>query len=417
MNSFKIYLLNFMLLFGLLLAASAQPAETLQQRAARIHQRILTIDTHVDTPLHMLNRDFDVSQRHEPRERGAKLDFPRMREGGLDAAFFAVFLGQGPLTEEGYQAAQRRAFEKFAIIRSAIHANQTQAGLALTSADAMRLKRQGRLAIYIGVENAYPIAYDISMVQTFYDLGARYIGLTHSLNNQVADASTDEAGPKHNGLSDFGKKVVREMNRLGMIIDVSHMSDKAFYDVLALSKAPVIASHSNVRALANHPRNIDDDMIRALAANGGVLQLSILSDYVKEMPSNPQRDSAMAALRQRFSNFQGLSDEQMAEARREWFAISIRYPRPLATVSDLVDHIDHVVNLVGIDYVGIGTDFDGGGALKDCFDASELGNITLEMLRRGYSEREIEKVWSGNFLRVFRENERLARRLGRQGKQ
>jgi len=415
MTSFKINLLSFLLLFGLLSAVFAQ-SEELQQRAAKIHQRILTIDTHVDTPLHMLDRDFDVSQRHEPTERGAKLDFPRMREGGLDAAFFAVFLGQGPLTEEGYRAAQRRAFEKFSIIRSAIHANQTQAGLALTSADAMRLKRQGRLAIYIGVENAYPIAHDISMVQTFYDLGARYIGLTHSLNNQVADASTDEAGSIHNGLSDFGKKVVREMNRLGMIIDVSHMSDEAFYDVLALTQAPVIASHSNVRALANHPRNIDDDMIRALAANGGVLQLSILSDYVKEMPSNPQRDSAMASLRVHFNNFQGLNDEQMAEARREWFAINIRYPRPLATVSDLVDHIDHVVSLVGIDYVGIGTDFDGGGALKDCFDASELGNITLEMLSRGYSERDIEKVWSGNFLRVFRENERLARRLGRQGK-
>jgi len=416
MNSFKINLLSFLLLFGFMFAAFARSDEDLQQRAAKIHQRILTIDTHVDTPLHMLDRDFDVSQRHDPRERGVKLDFPRMREGGLDAAFFAVFLWQGPLTEEGYQAAQRRAFEKFSIIRSAIHANQTQAGLALTSADARRLKRQGRLAIYIGVENAYPIAYDISMVQTFYDLGARYIGLTHTLNNQVADASTDEAGPKHNGLSDFGKKVVREMNRLGMIIDVSHMSDEAFYDVLAVSQAPVIASHSNARALANHPRNIDDDMIRALAANGGVLQLSILSDFVKEMPSNPQRDSAMAALRVRFNNFQGLTDVQLAEARRERFAINIRYPRPLAMVSDLVDHIDHVVNLVGIDYVGIGTDFDGGGALKDCFDASELGNITLEMLRRGYSEREIEKIWSGNFLRVFRENERLARRLGRQGK-
>ncbi|HSV88937.1 MAG TPA: membrane dipeptidase, partial [Bacteroidales bacterium] len=193
MNSFKIGFLGVLMVFGLYNATFSLPDEEFRQKAARIHQRILTVDTHVDTPLHMLDRDFDVSQRHEPGERGAKLDFPRMREGGLDAAFFAVFLWQGPLTEEGYQAAQRRAFEKFSIIRSAIHANQTQAGLALTSADAMRLKRQGRLAIYIGVENAYPIAYDISMVQTFYDLGARYIGLTHSLNNQVADASTDDA--------------------------------------------------------------------------------------------------------------------------------------------------------------------------------------------------------------------------------
>jgi len=394
-------------------AASGQDDDRLRQRAEALHKSILTIDTHVDTPLHMLDGDFDISQRHDPRGRGAKLDFPRMWEGGLDAAFFAVFIGQGPLTPEGYEAALRRSLEKFVMIRSAIHTHSNQAGLALTSGDAMRLKRQGKLAIYIGVENAYPLAYDLSLIRTFYDLGARYIGLSHSLNNQVSDASTDEGGPDHNGLSAFGKDVVREMNRLGMIVDVSHISDEAFYDVLEVTKSPVIASHSNVRALANHPRNIDDNMIKALAANGGVLQLSILSDYVREMPSNPQRDSAMADLRQRYNNFQGLTDEQMDSARREWFEISIRYPRPLASVSDLVDHIDHVVNLVGIDYVGIGTDFDGGGALKDCFDASQLGNITLELLRRGYSPRDIEKIWSGNFLRVFRKNERIAARLAR----
>jgi len=381
------------------------------QRARELHKQILTIDTHVDTPLHMLDGDFDLSQRHDPRGRGAKLDFPRMREGGLDAAFFAVFLGQGPLTPEGFLTAQRRALEKFVIIRSAIHTHGNQAALALTSCDAMRLKRKGKLAIYIGVENAYPIGHDLSLIRTFYDLGARYIGLSHSLNNQVADASTDEGGPANDGLSGFGKEVVREMNRLGMIVDVSHISDEAFYDVLEVSSAPVIASHSNVRALADHPRNLDDNMIKALAAKGGVLQLSILSDYVREMPSNPQREAAMADLRQRYNNFQGLTDQEMDSARREWFEINIRYPRPLATVADLVDHVDHVANLVGIDHVGIGTDFDGGGALKDCFDASQLGNITLELLRRGYSRREIEKIWSGNFLRVFRENERIATRL------
>ncbi|HAJ98973.1 MAG TPA: membrane dipeptidase [Bacteroidales bacterium] len=415
MNPIKTCFFITLFVLGISQVSIGQSDEAIRARANEIHQRILTVDTHVDTPLQMMNEDFDISKRNDPRGRGAKLDFPRMREGGLDAAFFAVFIGQGPLTPEGYEAALRRSLEKFVMIRSALHTHSDQVGLALTSADAMRLKRQGKLAIYIGVENAFPINHDLSLIQTFYDLGARYIGLTHSLHNQVADASTDESGPLHNGLSDFGKEVVREMNRLGMIIDVSHLSDEAFYDVLRESKAPVIASHSNVRELANHPRNIDDDMIRALAANGGVLQLSILSDYVKELPSSPQRDSAMAALRQRYNNFQGLTDEQMDSARRQWFEISARYPRPLATVADLVDHIDHVVQLVGIDFVGIGTDFDGGGALKDCFHASELGNITLELVRRGYSRREIEKIWSGNFLRVFRENERLARRLARQG--
>jgi membrane dipeptidase len=205
--------------------------------------------------------------------------------------------------------------------------------------------------------------------------------------------------------------VVRELNRLGMMVDVTHISDQAFYDVLEETRTPVIASHSNARAVCDHPRNLDDDMIRALAANGGVLQLCVLSSYVKEMEADPARDSAFAELRARFESVEQMTDEELEARRREWESLNEKYPRPMATVADLIDHVDHVVDLVGIDYVGIGTDFDGGGALEDCYDVSELGNITLELVRRGYSKKDIEKIWSGNFIRVFREVEAHAQNI------
>ena len=395
----------------ILLASCATNEERIERKAAAIHAEVLTLDSHVDTPL-MLQRDgWDISERNDARDRGGKLDFPRMEEGGLDAVFFAVFLGQGALTPEGYEVAHQRAIAIFDDIHEAINENPDAAGLALTAEDAYRLSSEGRRAIYIGNENGYPIGKDLSLLQTYYDMGSRYMGLSHSRHNQICDSATDSNLPLHNGLSEFGVEVVRELNRLGMMVDVSHISDKAFYDVLEATKAPVIASHSNARAVCDHPRNLDDDMLLALAENGGVLQLCILSAYVKEMEPNAERQAAFAALREKWNNFQDLTDEEMDQARSEWWETNSKYPAPLATVADLVDHVDHVVDLIGIDYVGIGTDFDGGGDLEDCYDVSELGNITFELVRRGYSKEDIEKIWSGNFMRVFRETEALAKQL------
>ncbi len=396
-------------LSAMLINTSCTPSEEkLRQKAEKIHRQVLTLDSHTDTPLRMMRSGFDISQRHDSREQGGKIDLPRMEEGGLDAAFFAVFLGQGAMNHESYEVVKRQAIEIFDMIHSQIEAHPELAEIALTPEDAYRLKEEGKRAIYIGLENAYPLGEDLSMVEAFYDMGARYITLSHTRNNQVCDSSTDPDGPLHDGLSDFGREVVREMNRLGMMVDVSHISDKAFYDVLEVTKAPIIASHSNARTICDSPRNLDDDMLKALAANGGVIQMCVLSSYVKEMPPYPERDSAFADLRQRYNNFEDLSDEEMEEVRRQWDELNGLFPAPMATVSDLVDHIDHIVNLIGIDYVGIGTDFDGGGALEDCYDVTEMGNITLELVRRGYSKKDIEKIWAGNFMRVFRENEKIA---------
>ncbi len=403
---------NISLLVGfaavlLLLSGCSDSEKRIIEKASEIHRSVLTLDSHTDTPLQLGREGFDIGRRNDPHNRGGKLDFPRMEEGGLDAAFFAVFLGQGQRNPEAYQNAMERADRIFEMVHTMLKENDDFAELALTPGDAYRLKKEGKRAIYLGLENGYPLGLDVSLVQKYYDLGARYITLCHTRNNDICDSSTDPDGPEHGGLSEFGKQVIKEMNRIGMMVDVSHISDQAFYDVLEITTAPVVASHSNARAVCKHPRNLGDDMLLALKSNGGVIQICLLGSYVKEMEPNHEKDAARRDLREKYNNFENLSDEEMDKAREEWHAINREYPDELATVSDLVDHVDHIVNLIGIDYVGIGSDFDGGGALEDCYDVSQMGNITLELVRRGYSKKDIEKIWAGNFMRVFREVEAL----------
>jgi membrane dipeptidase len=284
------------------------------------------------------------------------------------------------------------------------------AEVATNATDAARIEKEGKRAIYIGMENGFPLGENLSRVKEFYDRGVRYITLCHSSNNKICDSSTDKKGPEHDGLSKFGEKVVKEMNKLGMIIDVSHISDQSFYDVISLSKAPVIASHSSVRSIAHHNRNMTDDMIKKLAAKGGVIQICLLDDYIKDPDTTTVRYRKETELRKIF-NTRGdsLSEAERAELRKQYQELRDQAQAELPTVADYVDHIDYVKKLVGIDYVGIGSDFDGGGGLAGCADVSEFPNITLEMLKRGYTEEEIIKVWGGNFFRVFKEVETAAK--------
>lgn len=380
--------------------------EKLLEKAWSIHSRIVTIDTHTDTPL-MFNRDgFDFSGEDQ-RSRG-RVDLKKMEDGGLDAAFFAVFIGQGERTPEKYDEVHQRALEIFDAVHENVSRFPDRASIALAANDAYKIKEKNKRAIYIGVENGYPLGKDLTRLQQYYNLGARYLTLSHTRNNDICDSSTDPNGPEHKGLSPFGFQVVRELNRLGMMIDVSHISDDAFYQVLQFSKTPVIASHSCVRAICDNPRNLDDDMLKKLAENGGVIQMCLLSNYLKDPEPYPARDSARAAVRKKWGSFRDLEPEQRQQAFDEWYAIDDELPPKLASVKDLVDHIDHVVQLVGVDYVGIGSDFDGGGAINGCADASEMINITVELLRRGYKEKEIRKIWGENFLRMFREVEEFA---------
>ena len=331
-----------------------------------------------------------------------------MKEGGLDGAFFGVFVSQGPRNPEGYEKVRQRSVMLFDTISAVVARNHDLAELAVSPADAIRLKKCGKRAVFIGVENGYAIGKDLSLISTYYLRGTRYMTLCHTKNNDICDSSTDSAG--NNGLSPFGYEVVQEMNHVGMMVDVSHISDKALTDVLAFTKAPVIASHSCSRALCNNPRNLTDELLRAIAKNGGVIQMCILSDYVKTPLPNPSRDSARAAVRKKYNDFDGLSDDEMKVARKEWNAINDKFPQKLATVSDVVDHIDHLVKVAGINHVGIGTDFDGGGGVDGCFDVSEMGNITFELVKRGYSKNEIRKIWGGNLMRVMNKTDKVAQK-------
>lgn len=387
---------------GGLLAQFSVLGKDIDKKVMEVHEHALTVDTHCDTPMALLDEGFDISQRNSAPQ--SRVDFPRMKEGGLDAIFFAAFTSQRERTPENTETAYNMANQMIDLTYKVCSEHSDLAEVATKPEDIVRLEKLGKRAIYIGMENGFPVGTDIKRVEEFYKKGVRYITLCHSSNNDICDSSTDRKGPEHDGLSDFGKEVVKEMNRLGMMIDVSHISDKSFYDVIKLSKAPVIASHSSVRAIAHHNRNMTDDMIKMLAAKGGVIQICLLDDYVKDPDTTSERYRKETELRNiYYSQWDKLSDGQKAAARKEFRSLDEKYPKELPTVADYVDHIDHVKNLAGIDYVGIGSDFDGGGGLKDCADVSEFPNITKEMLKRGYTEEEIDKVWGGNFLRVFKE--------------
>jgi membrane dipeptidase len=383
--------------------AVAQTPPTVEERARELHARILTVDTHCDTAMRLLSPNWKVGDRHDPAERSSgKIDLPRMKEGGLDAEFFAAFVGQGPLTPEGYERAKTSALRAVEAVHKMTEEYASLIGLAVDPAGARRLKREGRLTAFIGMENGYPIGRDLSNIKIFHDRGVRYITLCHSSDNDICDSSTDRRDPEDKGLSAFGREVVAECNRLGIMVDISHASERSFYDVIAASRAPIIASHSSARAVCDHPRNLTDDQLRALAKNGGVVQICFLGSYVKAMPPVPEREAALKELEAKYGNIREIRDEALrkeAMAARE--AVNQKFPQARPDVRDLVDHIDHVRKVVGIDYVGIGTDFDGGGGIVGCDDVSGMIHVTEELIRRGYSDREIEKIWGGNFFRVF----------------
>ena len=375
----------------------------IEERARALHRKILTVDTHCDTAFNLLRPGWKIGDRHDPAKReSGKIDLPRMKEGGLDAEFFAAFVGQGPRTPEGYASAKDTAVRIVDAVRQMTVDYAQMIGLATSPADAYRLKHEGKLAAFLGMENGYPIGQDLALIRFFYDQGVRYITLCHTSDNDICDSSTDRQHTEDRGLTEFGRKVVAECNRLGMIVDISHVSDKSFADVLRITRAPVMASHSSARAVCDSPRNLSDDMLRALKKNGGVVQICFLDDYVKKPAPDAAREAALKDLEARYGNVRAVRDPAVRDkAMAEYAAIDEKYPQARPTIKDLVDHIDHVRKTIGIDYVGIGTDFDGGGGVVGCDDVSGMIHVTEELLRRGYSEKEIEKVWGGNFMRVF----------------
>jgi membrane dipeptidase len=371
----------------------------LMDRARAMHERIITIDTHDDIPFNFATPEVD------PLNADRQVNLEKMRAGGLDVGFFIVFVGQTPRTPENYEKAKADAMTKFdAIHRMTEKMYPNLIELAYTPADVRRISGAGKLVAAIGIENGYVIGKDLGLIRKYYDLGARYMTLAHSQHNDICDSSTDQRPPEHNGLSAFGRQVVAELNRVGMMVDVSHVSKDCMMQATALSTKPVVASHSSTRAFADVPRNMDDEQLRAVAKNRGVVQIVALGNYVKVSPVAKQ--AAIDTLRRSMGITGGgrgalaaLSADQRAEYQRRLALIEERWPGP--NVADFVNHIDHAVKVAGIDHVGISSDFDGGGGITGWRDASQTMNVTAELIRRGYSEAQIRKLWGENLLRVW----------------
>jgi membrane dipeptidase len=338
-----------------------------------------------------------------------------MREGGYDAGFFIVYVDQGPLNAAGYRRALDQAMAKFDAIHRMARLFPNDIEIAYTPDDVARIHEAGRLVACIGIENGYPMGEDLSLLAKFHALGARYMSIAHNRHSQLGDSHTP-AEPLHGGLSELGRKAILELNRLGIMVDVSHAAKSTMMQALEVSKAPVLASHSGCRAVCDHTRNLDDEQLRALAKNGGVIQCVALASFVR---SDQERSAAIAELRAEVGlpapgSAPAAEPDPDFEAKMERFEaglaeIDARYPK--ADVRDFVDHIDHAVKVCGIDHVGIATDFDGGGGIRGFEDASETPHVTEELVRRGYTEEQIAKIWSGNTLRLWREVERVAREM------
>ena len=405
---------------------AAQDSIALIERAKAIHERVITLDTHCDINIKNFTDSINYTQNLDNQ-----VNLPKMKTGGLDVAWFIVYTGQDTLTDEGYKNAYDNAISKFDAIHKLckdIAPNDIE--LATTSSDVRRIVKSGKKVAMIGIENGYPVGKDIKNVEKFYNLGARYMSLAHNGHSQLSDSNTGEEDGVwlHNGLSDLGKEVIVEMNRLGMMIDVSHPSKDAMKQMVELSKAPIIASHSSARALCDHSRNLDDEQLGWIVKNGGVVQTVAFSSYLNtekhEKRAEFEKELAIKHLDSMGLKWVDRKDMKAltTEARETYFnALSKIRPLikdkiskmkdapPAVNVSDFVDHIDYLVETMGIEHVGISSDFDGGGGIEGWSDASETFNVTLELVRRGYTEEEIEMLWSGNLLRVLDEVEAVAK--------
>ncbi|MGC2752646.1 MAG: dipeptidase [Candidatus Acidiferrum sp.] len=400
----KIFFAVGMCLLAGMVLAGTMAADGIAERAKRLHFSSLVIDTHADTTQRFRDNSFDLGARNAL----GSIDIPRMKEGGLGAIFFSIWI---PSKVTGPDAV-KRALDQIDAVREEVRKHADDLALATTAEGIRAAHEHGKIAALIGVEGGHMIASDLSVLRTYAELGARYMTLTHTGNVEWADASTDK--PVHNGLTDFGKEVVREMNRLGMIVDVSHVSDKTFADVLEVSKAPVFASHSDCRALCDAPRNMTDDMIRALAAKGGVIQINyhvgfLSQEFRNTEKAHPEWDKAISLeIQRRCGAREGCRLIEGDRITREYVT---RGDLPKVEWTKIIEHINHAVKIAGIEHVGLGSDFDGANMPFGMEDTSKLPRITQALLEEGYSEGDVKKILGENTLRLMAEAERVGREL------
>jgi membrane dipeptidase len=368
--------------------------------ARAVHESLLTLDTHLDTPANFHRPGWDIMDRHEAGKDGSQIDYPRMVEGGLDGGFFAIYTPQGPRTPQDDRTARDFGIKRGTEIREMVARHGDKFGLALKADDAATIAAQGKRVVFISMENGYPAEGDVTLLSAFYDLGVRIAGITHFKNNDLGDSSTDV--PEWHGLSPEGQAYVAEANRLGIVLDGSHASDDVLDQLISLSKTPVILTHSGCKAVYDHPRNIDDDQLKALAASGGVIQVDAFGSYLIPTPKIPERDKAMAALMARAGQRTAMTEAERVDFMARMKAIDTQYPVPKATFDDFMNHLLHALKVAGVDHVGIGLDFDGGGGVVGLEDASDYWKITAALLKAGYTVEDLQKIWSGNVLRLLR---------------
>lgn len=384
---------------------------TVSPRSSELHRRAIVVDTHDDTTQRLIyDKDFDLGRRNAT----GHVDIPRMREGGLDAIFFSIWV---PVKYSGLDAT-KRALQQIEAVREAVRRHPNDLVLATTAREIRRAHQQDKIAALMGVEGGHTINDDLGVLRQFAGLGVRYLTLTHTKNTNWADSSGDK--PAHNGLTDFGRSVIREMNRLGVMVDISHVSDKTFADVLAVSEAPIIASHSSCRAISNHPRNLTDDMLRAVAKNGGVVMINYNQGFLSQelLDAFRAREKELRPVYEAMSKACGDDDAcDIAGYERLEHQFIAEGKLPPVSWEKIVEHIDHVAKVAGVNHVGLGSDFDGASMPAGMEDVSKLPKITEALLRRGYTPAAIERILGGNLLRVMTEVERVRRRLQAAAKQ
>jgi membrane dipeptidase len=389
-------------LFGIPISVSF--GDDISERAHKLHFSSIVLDTHDDTTQRFFSKNFDLGKRNPD----GHIDIPRMREGGMNAIFFSIWIDgrtMGPI-------AIQKALDQIDAVHENVRKNSKDMMFARTAADVRKAHAEGKIAALIGVEGGHMIGNDIRMVRIFSDLGVRYMTLSHFYNDEWADSSTDK--PAHNGLTDYGKEIVREMNRQGMMVDISHVSDKTFYDALEISKAPLIASHSSCRAICNHPRDMSDEMIKALAAKGGVIQINYEKSFIDQAykDASEKLSGGVVAMFEQFKKECGDDEECLSrKMTQEEKKATADGKVPHVSWERIIDHIDHVVKLVGADHVGLGSDFDGATMPEGMEDCTHLPKITEALMRKGYSDDDIRKILGGNLLRVMERVEKVSHEM------
>lgn len=403
---------------GALLAATALAACTSMTPVSTmvspdinaIHQRFLILDTHLDTPAFLdTAHGYDIMERHNVDRDGTQVDYPRMVEGGLDGGFWAIYMGQGPLTPEGFQTVRDTALIRAMSIRSMVATHSDKFELALKSDDAARINAAGKKVVFMSMENSYELGDDLSLLDTFYKLGVRMAGPVHNGTNQLADSTNPGAvGMKWGGLSPMGREYVKRANQLGIVLDGSHSADTTIDQMIDLSATPIILSHHGADGVNEHPRNAPDALLKKMAAKGGVIQMNALGAFLKPLPQTPERTAALKALQDKWGDSDDLPKDKYQQYLDEAVAINAKYPENRATFEDYMQQINYAIKLLGVDHVGFGADWDGGGGLDGYRDITYMPKITDRLLKEGYTEADLAKMWGGNVLRVLKAAEDYA---------